>query len=305
MKKRLFVFLLSLFVLLMMAASVSAAEEGYFVLTVCTANSVVVRPERIYYTEGQSVKEALLASGHEFTGLEERDFIDAVDGVAANYTMLYDNGGYSLEIPASEISALRFGVTDVSADYQEEMFSLIYLMAEYSDMDNHVQNYPDAQEAYKLCLNAIRGNGSSAATMKRNLEQKIAEYEAVLNGPKYSVSVTATQDGAPLNHLNLRMVDSYGNETTAEGNVINVIAGDYSFAVSDGGYNRTEGTITVSENTSLQVLLPTGEWFGEMYMRSYNVLMGYSEPYESVQDKEQHKRDRTQVSCIAGGFFTS
>ncbi|MBQ6602391.1 MAG: PQQ-binding-like beta-propeller repeat protein [Eubacterium sp.] len=302
MKKRLFVFLLSLFVLLMMAASVSAAEEGYFVLTVCTANSVVVRPERIYYTEGQSVKEALLASGHEFTGLEERDFIDAVDGVAANYTMLYDNGGYSLEIPASEISALRFGVTDVSADYQEEMFSLIYLMAEYSDMDNHVQNYPDAQEAYKLCLNAIRGNGSSAATMKRNLEQKIAEYEAVLNGPKYSVSVTATQDGAPLNHLNLRMVDSYGNETTAEGNVINVIAGDYSFAVSDGGYNRTEGTITVSENTSLQVLLPTGEWFGEMYMRSYNVLMGYSEPYESVQDKEQHKTT-FYVDDTADGYY--
>lgn len=291
MKKRIVVLLLCLLLAVSLSVTAHAAEpeDGSFVLAVCTANNVVIEPVRIPYTAGQTVKEALLASGHEFAGLAERDYIDSIDGVVANYVFAYDNNGYSFDYPASEITAMRFGVTRVPAASCDDMLTMITAMADYSEMENHVQNYPAAQNAYKACLRAMRGDGTEAAARKAELDSAVAAYQEILDGVKYTVSFTALQGGTQLQTPVITMTDAYGNVTTNTGSSIRVIAGDYTFSVSDGGYNRTEGTIKVRQSVSLTVELPHGEWFGEMYMRSYSVAMGYTDPYRSQQDFDTHK----------------
>ena len=59
------------------------------------------------------------------------------------------------------------------------------------------------------------------------------------------------------------MTDTYGNVTTGTGSA-KVIAGSYKFSISDGGHNRTEGTLSVSADAQVSVTLPYGEWFGNI-----------------------------------------
>ena len=218
MKRRVCLLLTCLLLLTVLVVSAAAEEtQGSFVLTVSTANSMVIEPERIPYTGGQTIKEALLASGHTFTQLEEQNYIGAVDDVAGNYVILYDGGGYDVNAQASSITAMRIGVINVTAENQNAMLSLVRRMADYRYMENHVQNYPDAQEAYKVCLNALRGDGSAAAGGQEKLDSAIAAYEAILAGPKYSVSVNATQGGETLSTPIFTLTDTYGNVTSATG----------------------------------------------------------------------------------------
>ena len=289
MKRRVCVLLTYLTLLMTLFVMTAAAEEtgGSFVLTVSTANSMVIEPERIPYTSGQTIKEALLASGHTFTQLEEQDYIGAVDDVAGNYIILYDGGGYAVSAPASSITAMRIGVTKANPENQEDMLNLVRRMAEYRYMENHVQNYPDAQEAYKLCLNALRGDGSNAAANQKKLDDAIAAYEAILAGKKYAVTVSPTKDGVAVENPVFTMTDAYGNVTEVNGTAMRVIAGDYTFRVSDGGYNRSEGTVKVQDAVNFSVELPAGEWFGEIQFSKYEYTAGYN-PYPTVQDTETH-----------------
>ena len=260
MKRRVCVLLTCLLLLAVLTVTAAAAEpQNSFVLTVSTANSMVIEPERIPYTSGQTIKEALLASGHTFTQLEEQGFIGAVDDVAANYVILYDGGGYDVNAQASSIKAMRIGVTTVKEENWDSMLSLVKRMAEYRYMENHVQNYPDAQSAYKICLNALRGDGSAAAAGQEKLDSAIAAYEAILNGTKYAVSVSASKDGMGLSKPVFSLTDIYGNVTSTVGTSLQVVEGDYTFCVSDGTYNRTEGNIRVREGMNFSVELPTGE----------------------------------------------
>lgn len=277
--KRILALILSLVLVFSVAAPASAATQGTFVLTAVNANSVIIEPEYITYTSGQSVKEALLASGHSFVGLEQ-GFIYEIDGVTANFTMFYDGNGYDLDADAADISALCIGV---SSQYSEELLALIVRMAEYRQMGN-VQQYPAAQEAYQAGLNAIRsGDAVTAKAALAQLNQAISDYEAVLNGTKYTVTISATQGGTALTAPEVTLTDTYGNETTVTGKTIRVVAGTYTFCVSDGRYNRTEGTIAVSGNTSLAMILPDGEWFGAV-----KILDSNKEAYPYTQNIADH-----------------
>lgn len=290
MKRRICLLLTCLLLLAALAVTASAEEtQGSFVLTVSTANSMVIEPERIPYTSGQTIKEALLASGHTFAQLEEQNYIGAVDDVAGNYVILYDGGGYDVNAQASSITAMRIGVTNVTEENYGAMLSLVRRMAEYRYMENHVQNYPDAQTAHKVCLNALRGDGSAAADGQKKLDDAIAAYEAILAGTKYTVTVAATKGGARFSNPVFTLTDVYGNVTTTTGSSLRVIAGDYTFCVSDGTYNRTEGNVRVQENVSFSTEIPSGEWFGDMYIRQYSATTSYSDPYKSTVDKTNHK----------------
>ena len=80
----------------------------------------------------------------------------------------------------------------------------------------------------------------------------------------------------------LSLTDVYGNVTTGTGSV-QVIAGDYKFCVSDGGYNRTEGTLTVSADAQVSATLPYGEWFGNIRLLDVD-----QEPYRAAQNRANH-----------------
>ena len=256
------------------------ADTGSFVLTVVTANDIVIEPTYISYSSGQTIQQALLASGHSFVGLEQ-GFIYEVDGVVANFSLFYDGNGYDLTSDASSIDVLCIGV---SSQYSEELIELILRMAQFRQMGN-VCNYPDAKNAYTEGLKAIRnGNASVAKKALDRLNQAIDTYEAILSGTKYIVSVAATQGGNLLSDPVVTLTDVYGNETTAAGNTLEVVAGEYRFAVSDGTYNRTEGTISVSGNTTLSATLPSGEWFGDV-----KILNDKKDAYPYTQDTAHHR----------------
>lgn len=268
-----------LFFMLVPAVPADAETQSSFVLTAANANSIIIEPVYIPYTSGQSVKEALLASDHSFVGLEQ-GFIYEVDGITANFIRFYDEGGYDLDVPAEDISALCIGV---SSQYSEELLELILRMAEYRNMGN-VQHYPAAQDAYNLGLAAIRnGDGATSQAVLEQLNQAISDYEAIFQGDKYTLTISAMQGSTILTAPVVKLTDIYGNETVVTGTSMQVIAGEYNFSISDGSYNRTEGTVTVAENTSLTTVLPDGEWFG-----ATKILDGDKEAYPYVQNIETH-----------------
>ena len=283
MHKRVMALLLSLVLLVsaIMPTTAMAAEDegGSFVFVAMNANSTIVEPTRIQYKSGQTIQQALADSDIEFVGLEQ-GFIYEINGVSANYLLYYDKGGYKLDAPASSIKALCF---HVSSTYSDDAIQLILQMADYLDMTNHVQNYPAAANAYAAALKGLRtANADTAGTLLQNLKDAIAEYAALLDGTQYTVSAAATQNGSALAEPVISLTDTYGNVTTGTGSA-KVIAGSYKFSISDGGHNRTEGSLSVSADAQVSVTLPYGEWFGNI-----RLLDAEKEPYRAVQNRADH-----------------
>lgn len=281
MRKRITSLLLGVLLLLTLTVTAFAAEgqAGSFVFTAMNANSTIVEPTRVPYKAGQTIKEALADSDIAFVGLEQ-GFIYEINGVSANYLLYYDNGGYELGAQASSITAL---CVHVSSTYSADAIRLITCMADYLDMTNHVQNYPAAANAYAAALKGLRtATAESATTLLDGLNNAIADYGKLLDGTKYTVSAAAMQNGASVSAPVVTLTDAYGNVTTGT-NSVQVIAGDYKFSVSDGGYNRTDGTLTVSTDAQISVTLPYGQWFGNI-----RLLDAEKEPYRFKQDKAAH-----------------
>ena len=104
--KKVLSFLMVLTMLLGMLPGVSALQENRFVLVVESGGELVIAPEYVSYADGDTIRQALLKTSHEFVGLED-DWIMEIDGVGGNYSRSDQNGGYDLNTPArkSPISA--------------------------------------------------------------------------------------------------------------------------------------------------------------------------------------------------------
>ena len=279
--KRITAWLVCLVLLLSCVPVTRAAEEaGRFYLTAATEQQTLIEPVAIAYTADQTVRQALLASQYSFEGMEN-GFVYAIEGTAGNYTCYYDGGGYDLDVPASGITAIVF--SENASGYTEGTAELAALMGRYRERTDHVQNYAPAKAAYEAGLKSLRGMAADAKERKEALEKAISDYEAILNGPKYTLTVAASQNGQTLTQPTVTLTDAYGNETTGTGTEIRVVAGEYRFSVSDGGWNRTEGTVTVTEDRTLTVQLPAGEWFGDI-----NILDAEKKPFDRTQDASAH-----------------
>lgn len=269
----------------LMAADDTAA--GFFYLSAVTLAKTLIEPVKVEYTQGQTVKEALISSGYEFSGIDA-GYIHSIEGEAGSFSIFMSDGGYDIARQANEVSVVAFAEGEL---YSEAMVNLIIRMGEYNEMTNNVQKYAKAAEAYKNALDGLAvASASSAAELLSDLNAAIAEYEALFSGEKVLVTINAVQGGMAMNDPLLAFTDVYGNETTATGTTISLLPGDYDFVVSDGGYNRTEGSINVTDTVTLSVELPSGEWFGDIKILRLDVdADGNKIPYEYVQDKEAHK----------------
>ena len=251
---------------------VSAAGSGHFFLTVVTAGRTLVAPCAIEYEAGQTLREALLAAEPTFTGLED-GFITEINGVAGNFTIYYD-GGSSLDVPADGVTTMLISERESCPD---ELLTLAGALGAFNLRTDHVQSYPAAREAYNKALNGLRSaDAATAETLLNALKEAIAAYEAVLDGQKYTVEVTA--DGA----AHLTLTDSYGNVTAVDGTQAQVIAGDYTFSLSDGGQNRTEGSLTVGGDVAKTVTLPSGRWFGTVTLSHTSGKGDYAYPADGT-----------------------
>ena len=241
------------------------AEEdgtGSFYLMACTEYETLIEPTAVSYTAGQSIREALLTSGFSFGGLEERNYIETVEGVSGNFAVFYDNNGYDLSAPADSITVLC--VTEAYDSYSPELVALIARLGQLNEMPESVRAYVTSE--YTAALRDVQAGVSSeqALALLDSLNAAIVAYEEMLDGDKYTVSFNVSdQDGYFAEGFSIRLSDEYGNVYTSDTAQIQVIAGHYDFVVFSG-FNRTEGTVTVSGDTDIAVTLPSKEWFGRI-----------------------------------------
>ncbi len=268
--------------LLLPLVPVHAAQSGgSFYLTASTAGQTLIEPVAVPYTAGQTIRDALRGSGYAFGGIDTA-FITDIEGVAGNFTVYYDGGAYSLDAIASPET-----VTAVVFSERERGFPVLLdavtELGRFRERTDHVQNYPAAQQAYAAALSGLRtADEAGLTTLLAALRSAVAEYEAILNGTKYPVTFTDTAGTA----AQLTLTDSYGNVTQAQGLRAEVVAGEYTFSLSDGGANRVDGTLTVAGAVEKQVTLPTGDWFGTI--RLHNASGASAGAYPGTQDEKTH-----------------
>ena len=256
MRKALLV-LLCAALLLAVVPTGAAAGSDHFILTALTAGRTLIAPCAVEYEAGQTLREALLATDFSFGGLDS-GFLTDVNGVSGNFT-IYHSGGYSLDMPAAGVTSLVISERETCPD---ALLELAGALGEFNCRSDHAQNYPAAKAAYEQALNGLRtADAAAAEAFRAALDEAVAAYEALLSGEKFTVTVNAAGAKA------LTLTDAYGNVTAADGTSAAVIAGEYTFSVSDGGANRTEGSLTVTENVTKSVELPTGSWFGTVALR--------------------------------------
>lgn len=269
--KRIAALLLALCLMLSVLPVPAAAAEsqpGYFYLSVATNQKTVIAPTRVTYTAGQTVLEAIEASGYDFRFQgADKAFVESIEGESANFVRFHDykigDNDYDLTVPAEKINVLAF--SEAMGQNNASVTALIIGLGRFTEMTNNVQRYGRAAEAYDTALAGLRtASADTADALLAELNAAVKEYEALLAGTKHTVTFALTQNGAAPAVSRIRMTDSYGNVTEADGTSLSVIAGEYSFEVSDGGANSVRGTLTVSEESPAEVVavkLPYGEWF--------------------------------------------
>lgn len=244
------------------AAALAVEPAGKFVLVVEAGGKLVVAPEYITYTEGQTIGEALVNSGHIFTGIEQGQ-VTAVDDVTGNFTRSDQNGGYDLMTPASEVTHYCFSERPSSESKPNDgLLLLMTAMADYIEKADDVQKaakaeYDTAKEYFVGC------SSDDARTLAYDLNTAVSAYEGTINGTHHTISFT---DGSNVyseaNYpgVTINVENAYGKVWTDDGDgMIDLPVGNYSFCVEQSGL-RVEGSVAVSAVAALTVQLPDELW---------------------------------------------
>lgn len=240
-------------------AQALAAGDGTLYFAVSDGETLVVPPEKLPYTAGMTVKDALLESKHIFDGLANEGVIRAVDGVIANYVRSDERGGYDLDAPADSVEMFCL-------DVREEGFltpgrqTLVRAMADLMDEEADVRAAADA--AYQAALEAYpTADDSRARELAADITNAVEEYQKKLEN---TAPITfTTEDGTP-----------YGGEVTAENQYGRVFtdSGDgtlelpwgetYAFTIRRD-FARVDGTVRVTGAQTITADLPEGDWMAE------------------------------------------
>ena len=254
--------LLCLAALVSLTARAQAAEPaGSFVLVAEAGGKLVIAPEYITYTEGQSLGEALENSGHTFTGMGQ-GLITAIDDVTGNYTRSDQNGNYDLSVPASSVTHFRFSENVSGSQPSEGLMQLMTAMADYLEKESDAQQA--AASAYATAKkNFVGASNDDARTLAYELNTAVRTYEETLNGKQYIVRFT---DGSKLystqNFPGVTIVaeNPYGRTWTDEGDgKLELPMGNYVFRVEQKGL-QVSGSIAVSQDATFAVKLPQELW---------------------------------------------
>lgn len=273
-------FLLAMAVLLsLLPATAFAAEGGSFVLVAEAGGNLVIPPESISYTAGQTVAQALAGSGHSFEGLE-MGAVTAIDGVVGNFTRSDQAGGFDLNGLAANVTHYRFS-EETSSTPSEGLQKLMTAMADYRKKDADVQ--AAAREAYNAaCKDFVGVDSDSAGTLAESLKKAIQSYESSLSGTMYALTFrdgTRTYSAQNYPGVSICVENAYGRRWEDEGDgILTLPAGGYTFRLEQAG-TGVSGTVTLSGNQPVSVTLPKGRWLTELRLSgSYG-----------AEDNEEHQ----------------
>lgn len=264
MRKKAVSLLLSLLLFLnVIPVNVFAATEGSFVLVAESGGELVIAPEYITYTEGQTVWEALTASGHEFT-VQESGFINVIDGVGGNYTRYDEDGDFDLGKSAAEVEYFRFSESNENdkGTISEGLQLLMKAMADYQTKEADVK--AAAKAAYDTAYEQFVGiDSDSAKLFADELNTAIGAYEESQGSTKYSVTFSDGNDAytnIAYSGVSITMENAYGKTwTDDEDGVLEVPAGEYAFSIRYDGL-CVEGNITVSGEMTVEAPFPEDTW---------------------------------------------
>lgn len=206
--------------------------------------------------ERQTVKEALAASDHVFTGLEN-GMINVIDGVGGNYTRSDEDGSYDMDQPASEVKYFRFS-EDSDSIPGTGLQSLMKAMADYSTKEADVKNA--AKEAYEMAYKQFSGiEDESAQVLADQLNKAVSDYENNLTAG--SAAVTFSDGISTYAGISIEVWNAYGKTWTDEGEgIVELPAGTYHFCISQDGL-AVEGTVEVAaEPVTVTAPLPQELW---------------------------------------------
>lgn len=263
--QRMLILLISLLLVVGFLPTTAQAEEtaaGKFILVAEAGGKLVIAPEYITDTSGQTLGAALEASGHVFTGLDVGQ-VTAIDGVTGNYTRSDQNGGYDLTTPASSVTHYCFSERPSSQSKPNEgMKLLMTAMAEYLTKDTDVQQAAKAayNEAYTSFVGII---SEDARTLATELNKAVSDYENTLTGTKYTVSFTdgsKAYSEANYTGISITAVNDYGKQWEDDGDgTLELPQGSYTFRVSHDGLSFS-GKVDVSSAVTVSAALPTQLW---------------------------------------------
>lgn len=239
-----------------------AAEktEQAFILSVETEEKLIVAPEYVTYTDGQTIEQALKESGHTFTGLET-GMVTAVDGVTGNFTRSDENGSYDLSASASSVKYFRFSERTDSKP-GKGLQKLMMAMADYLEKDSDVKQA--AKDAYDTAKAQFAGiSDASAKTLAENLNTAISDYEKSLTGTKYAVTFSdGSNQYSEANYQGVLVSaqNAYGKVWKDDGDgILRLPKGTYTFCVEQDGL-RIEGDMSISAAKEIAVKLPKDIW---------------------------------------------
>ena len=263
-------------------------SDGSFYLAATAAKRVIIAPERVNYTAGQTIAQALLASGHTFEGLEDGS-VYRIDGVAGEFQRSDETGDYSLTKQASEISFFCF-VENGTAKPSEARQALIRTMADYLCEEADVRAY--AKDVYDAALRQFVGiSDEAASTCAAQITAKIGEYEASLRSTRL---VTFSGMGAD---CTITAVSAYGKtyDDTEHPGTLNLPDGSYDFTAQKGAL-RVSGTISVPGTTFVTVSMPDGGWLDTS---KFEVSNDYNNAYHTGFDTGKYVLEQSDHAFIA------
>ena len=284
LKKALALALVLVLLLGLVPGTALAAEDGgWFYFSASTDRQVIVAPEKISYQAGETIQQALQASGHTFAGIEG-DWVNQIDGVNGNFVRTDENGGYDMDRPAAEIGYFCF--SEQEGFLSEGRRALIAAMADYLDEAPDVRSA--AQSEYDAALSAFAGTGDgNAQRLANGIMSAVEAYKAAQEGEGFAVSFTngeAAYTAETYPGIEITAVSAFGKRYTDDDGdgVLRLVAGDYTFSVVQG-YNRIDGSITVSEESVVRAVLPSGDW-----MADARISLGSGSAFEEAELDVQH-----------------
>ena len=255
--KRLLSLALGLVMLLgLLPGAALAVGEGWFYFSASTDGLTVVAPEKISYQPGDTIRQALMSSGHTFAGIED-NWVNAIDGVNGNFIRTDENGGYDMDRPAAEIGYFCF--SEKESFLGAGRMALISAMADYLDEEADVR--AAAKSKYDAALSDFAGaDDTGAQRLAKALTDAIEAYKNAQGGERFTVSFT---DGAaaytPENYpgVVITAVSAFGKsyEDDDGDGALSLVAGEYTFSVVQD-YNRIDG----SADKTVSAVLPSGDW---------------------------------------------
>ena len=261
MKRAIALILALVLALAALPGAASAQTVTEFVLAAQTGSTLVISPEYVTAEAGQSIAQALLASGHSFAGLDT-GMVTAIDGVSGNYTRSDENGGYDLDAPASTIRYFCFSENPDGSQPGQGLQKLMSAMADYRRKPDDVQ--AAAKTAYDSALKQFVGIADgSAELLASRLNQAVADYEAILAGETYALSFLDGGEACSVENnpqFVVTVENSYGKQWVDDGDgAMELPKGTYTFCIARNGI-RAQGQVTLPGAGTVAVEMPEETW---------------------------------------------